>query len=381
VAGHPKWHPYGAGGPLGEACRVIAPKIGAKGNAGRILEMVLPHQVRGVLLEEAILMLLRASGYSTVASSRDDPTLSEGPAGMNVLGRGGNHQIDAIADLRIGQPFSNPQRLLVEAKAYAEHRKVGLPIVRGSVGVLKDVSEYWVKNGPDQPAAVRYHYQFAIFSTSEFTADAQNYAFAHDVYLLPLRDSSFLSPVVRAIEDAAVAIPTDRNGRVDVVLSDVRYALRSQLQPGLGVRPGGDFPWLRGVVDATRQIGRSLIAVLGSTIPVFLTPKPELNLDTLPLTGEIQIHFRALGPGESGAITLNGSAEPIFTFDLPEQLFELYAVNGVLTRRAALDLKEQFFGRFTAIYAPDDEIRVFNFRLDREWVGRLRDDLRGRRRA
>ena len=154
------------------------------------------------MLEEAILMLLRASGYSTVANARDDPKLSEGPAGLNVLGRGGKHQIDAIADLRIGQPFSNPQRLLVEAKAYSEDRKVGLPIMRGAVGVLKDLSEYWVTNGPDQPAASRYHYQVAIFSTSEFTGDAQNYAFAQDVYLLPLRGSSFFGPVVTAIEDA-----------------------------------------------------------------------------------------------------------------------------------------------------------------------------------
>ena len=204
-------------------------------------------------------MLLRASGYSTVSRSRGDPTLSEGPAGLNVLGRGGKHQIDAIADLRIGQPFSNPQRLLVEAKAYSEDRKVALPIVRGAVGVLKDVSEYWVTNGPDQPATARrrYHYQFAIFSTSEFTADAQSYAFAQDVYLLPLRGSSFFSPVVRAIEDATEAIPADRNGRVDVVLSDVRYTLRNQLQPSLVVRPNGEFPWLRGVVSATSGLSQS----------------------------------------------------------------------------------------------------------------------------
>ena len=343
--------------------------------------MVATHQVRGVLLEEAILMLLRASGYSTVASARDDPTLCEGPAGLNVLGRGGRHQIDAIADLRIGQPFSNPQRLLVEAKAYSEDRKVGLPIVRGAVGVLKDVSEYWVAAGPGQPAASRYHYQFAVFSTSEFTADAQNYAFAHDIYLLPLRGSSFFSPIVSAIEEAVEAIPADRNGRVDVVLSDVRYALRGLLQPGLPRRPYGEFPWLRGIVVATRQIGMSLIAVLGSAIPVFLTPRPGLNLNSLPLTGEIQIHFRTLTPSASWTISLNASGEEIFTFDLPEQLFELYAVNGVLSKQAALDLKEEIFGQFTAIYAPEDEIRVFNFKLDREWVRRLRDELRERRRG
>jgi hypothetical protein len=146
-------------------------------------------------------------------------------------------------------------------------------------------------------------------------------------------------------------------------------------------RPNGEFPWLRGIVDATLEIGRSLIAVLGSAIPVFLTPRPGLDLNTLPLTGKIQIHFRALDPRASWTISLDDVDEEIFTFDLPEQLFELYAVNGVLTKRAAMDLKEELFGQFTAIYAPEDEIRIFNFKLDREWVRRLRDDLRERRRA
>lgn len=344
------------------------------------IRMVPPHQVRGVLLEEAILTLLRASGYSTVADATGDLTLSMGPAGLNVLGRGGKHQIDAIADLRIGQPFSNPQRLLVEAKAYSEDRKVSLPIVRSAVGVLKDVSEYWVAAGTGQPATSRYHYQFAVFSTSSFTVDAQNYAFAHDVYLLPLRGSSFFGPAVDAIEEATATLPTDRSGRVDVDLTAVRHALRRRLQPELPVQTADDFPWLQRVENATRQIGRSLIAVLGGTIPIFLTPRPGLNLDTFPLTADIQIHFRIRGPGASWTISRAGEVEPIFTFDLPEQLFELYAVNGVLTRRAALDLKQNLFGQFTAIYAPGEEIRVFNFRLDQQWVERLRVDLRERRR-
>ena len=79
--------------------------------------MASAHQVRGVLLEEAVLMLLRAAGYRTVTHAGTDPTLGTCAAGLTVLGRGTCHQIDAIADLRIGQPFSNPQWLLVEAKS------------------------------------------------------------------------------------------------------------------------------------------------------------------------------------------------------------------------------------------------------------------------
>src|SRR5438270_8627935 len=125
--------------------------------------MASANQVRGVLLEEAILALLRASAYRTVTTHAGDPTLDHCGAGLIVLGRGGRHQIDAVADLRIAQPFTNPQRLLVEAKAYSDGRTVGLQIIRGAVGVLKDVSEYWVRSDSDEPGAPRYHYQFAVF--------------------------------------------------------------------------------------------------------------------------------------------------------------------------------------------------------------------------
>jgi len=346
-----------------------------------MFEMASVNQVRGVLLEEAILMLLRASGYRTVTTAAADPTLFEGPAGLNVRGRGGKHQIDAIADLRIGQPFSNPQRLLVEAKAYANERKVGLPVVRGAVGVLKDVSEFWVKDGPDQPAASRYHYQFAIFSTSEFTGDAQDYAFAHDVHLLPLRGSSFFSPVVRAIEDAVEEIPRRRGAEVNVELSHVRHALRERLQPNPEARRGNDFPWLAEVVNATQVVGVSLIAMLGLAIPVFLTPRRDIDLNALPPSTRVQIHFGRAEPEASWTITRSDTGEPMFTFDLPAELFERYAANGVLTRRAALNLKEDVFGQFTAIYSPQDEIRVFNFALDQEWVTQVREDLGRRRRT
>src|SRR5699024_7018764 len=125
------------------------------------------------------------SGYRTVTNIGSDPTLGRSSAGLTVNGRGSKHQIDAIADLSISHPFGNPQRLLVEAKAYADNRSIGLPIIRNTVGVLKDVSEYWVSQLRNNPAVQRYHYQAAIFSTSDFTSPAQDYAYAHDVYLLP----------------------------------------------------------------------------------------------------------------------------------------------------------------------------------------------------
>jgi hypothetical protein len=118
-------------------------------------------QVGGMLLEELVLFLLRASGYVTIESARGDVTLRDGHAGLEVCGRCGNHQIDAIADFQLGQPFGHPQRLLVEAKMLRNH--VGLPVLRNALGVLMDVSEFWTFHGA-RPEVSRYHYQYAVLS-------------------------------------------------------------------------------------------------------------------------------------------------------------------------------------------------------------------------
>src|SRR5438132_1408993 len=111
--------------------------------------------IRGMLLEEAILYLLRVSGYRTVEQADPHDTTLTGNcySGLKVSGRGGVHQIDAIADMAIATPFTYAQRLLVEAKCYADTTPVRIEIVRNAVGVLKDVGEYWVTR--DGLAALR----------------------------------------------------------------------------------------------------------------------------------------------------------------------------------------------------------------------------------
>lgn len=74
------------------------------------------EQLRGALLEEALLCILRSSGYQAIIGKGRDNTLKEGKSGLEVMGRGAWHQIDAIADFMLTPPFCNPQRLLIEAK-------------------------------------------------------------------------------------------------------------------------------------------------------------------------------------------------------------------------------------------------------------------------
>lgn len=331
------------------------------------------HQVRGVLLEEAVLMLLRAAGYRTVTSAQGDPSLGTSSAGLTVAGRGAWHQIDAIADLRVGQPFTYPQRLLVEAKSYADHRTIGLPIVRGTVGVLKDVSEYWVAQAPGRPPSGRYHYQGAIFSSSSFTKDAQDYAFAHDIHLLPLAGSSYFAPVLAAVNTAAASLQTENGQAAEVNLSLLRQVLRSRLQPDINAEPLADtYQWIDPIVTASHQVGRSLIATLGHAFSVFLTPNPTLDLSTLSPIEMVEIHFADAAVHTGWTITKTDGTL-LFTFDLPPRLFELYADEGVLSRRDAKALKAAYFGEFTALYAEGPSIKLFNFQLDPGWLARVRE--------
>src|SRR5579872_1056617 len=156
--------------------------------------MIKPGQIRGMLLEEAVLHLLQRSGYRTVDACGIDPTLCNVGAGLAVRGRGSEHQIDAIADFVVHQPFSNPQRLLVESKCYGSNYKVGIEVVRNAIGVLKDVAEFWVVGRGPVVGRRRYHYQYAVFSASPFSSGAQRYAFAQDVHLFPLDRSRYFQP-------------------------------------------------------------------------------------------------------------------------------------------------------------------------------------------
>lgn len=172
--------------------------------------------IKAALLEEAILYLLEESGYSTVKPvaniHRIDPYLRNAHHGICVMGRGEMHQIDAIADYAFPPPFSNPLRLLCEAK-YSERAKVGIGIIRNAVGVKKDVEEYFRPHR--RPPSYRYHYQYAVISSSGFTAKAQNYAYAQDIYLLDLSSNIYESIILGVIDhyvNAVVVAPLVAKG-------------------------------------------------------------------------------------------------------------------------------------------------------------------------
>ena len=142
-------------------------------------------QVKGYLLEIVLAKLLKVNGYDLVTST--DNEIENLPRnGLNVKGRGGYHQFDSLGTFCITPPFVYPIRLFLEAKFYTN--KVGIDRIRMGIGILQDVNTNYstVEMTSEELKLPKYNYNYAIFSTSGFTEDAQRLAIAHKIYLMDL---------------------------------------------------------------------------------------------------------------------------------------------------------------------------------------------------
>lgn len=325
-----------------------------------------PQHVAGSVLEEAILAVLEHAGFATLTHLGGDITINERAPPVTIYGRGASHQIDAVADPIVAHPFSNPTRLLIEAKAYHPGSRVGLGIVRNAVGTLKDLSEFWRPADLAQGAMRRYHYRYAIFATTQFTKPAQEYAYAHDLHLLPLRRSAFFRPIVAAIDQLRTALEAGRDlwprGRS---LSSYRQRLREALRNRRNV----DARELVPVVEAVASVRAGLIAMVERQFPLFLVPRRIAILDTLRDVERVRIFWDPAG----WYLRRSGDSENLFSFDLPDELFALYANGGGLRQEAALRLKVERLAAIQAFYVRSGSTRLVQFQLDHGWIELLRD--------
>lgn len=342
----------------------------------------LVNQTKGMLLEEVILLLLKRSGYRPVQAPNGDPTLGTCTAGLQVKGRGGAHQIDAVADFTVVPPFTYPQRLLVEGKCYSKKSTIELDIVRNALGVFKDVSEFWTGLSGGGPVnRRRYHYQYAIFATCDFTQPSQAFAFAHDIHLFPLARSAFFQPIIPAIEAAARAIAprlaSSKKTAAPVAnrpsLSEVRRMARQAL--ALEALAEGDdvvSAALTGLREVCTQVGAGYVAMAGGVFPILLIPENQRTVDTLDTNTWVRVRYN----GSGWYIEDPERRRRLFSFDLPTQLFDLYAESGALSRAAAADLKENFLSELQFVVLKDHLPRLVTLKMDTEWLASLRQGRR-----
>lgn len=337
-------------------------------------------QIRGMLLEEIILQALRTAGYDTVLAPDGIRTFN-GPSGLEIAGKATRHQIDAVADYCFQPPFSHPQRLLVEAKCYVDN--VQLDVIRNAVGVHKDLSEAWAT-----PLAgnQRYHYQYAVFSASEFSNAAEAYAFAHDVYLFPLRRSGFFQPIIRAIWRARTRRLEVRRRRAQISMTELRTRFRDALESGTAGRRelnarlldmGADGV-LDEVLDAASQLNGVLFASTKSGFLVMLVPELGRELlEVLQSAASTPIRIRAKSLRRGWCWVVEGrDGMRLFTLDIPPELFRRFVVpDGSLDRRAFADTKATEFGILQVPYRFGTQVGLERLQLDPEWIEEVRQGL------
>lgn len=333
------------------------------------------------MLEEAILYLLRASGYRPLESAPQSrhPSPIRGSlvaGGLWLSGRGSEHQIDAIADFALTLPFTHPHRLLVEAKSYSRERSIGVRFIRNAVGVLKDVQEYWVGREGVPPKG-RHHYQYAVFSTSGFTDVAQKYAFAHDIFLVPLASSQFISQIVDLIQRTIPAhFESDNPQSISISPSQLRKALRREILH-VGDRSldqltltGDALVHLRQFANQCRRVNQAFISVVGDRFPLFLVPSPEFDVfevqDFLPVRIIVE---------EGNWYVFSEDHGRIFSFDIPPELFEIYDQWSDLSPHSIYSIKTRFLTAIRIIATRDERLRIITLELDQEWLEGVRARL------
>jgi len=200
---------------------------------------------------------------------------------MEMRGRGCWHQIDAFGAPLSSPPFMYPLRLLVEAKCY-DGRPVDVRTVRAVVGTVMDISQnFFIERIQDFDVQMqRYNYAAAIFSVSDYTAAAQQFAAAHQIFLIDYKDVPAMRPVVDVLfalrpEDFGT---TDRwNIHVDV--GEMRRSLRillsgelDEVAPALGLNGSGQMPVWANLIPVARAIQGSYYGMIVYGIPFSVIP-------------------------------------------------------------------------------------------------------------
>lgn len=346
-------------------------------------------QIRGALLEEAVLSLLTKFGYKTIEAdpANPDSSLRGGHSGLDVRGRGSWHQIDALAAFISSPAFMYPLRLMVEAKCYQRNRTVGIEVVRNAVGVLKDISENYfsVPNRTGSEIQVpRFNYHSAVFSTSGFTSGATDYALAHQIFLIQYENVPVIQPLIDAImsfDDDCITTLGKRS------ISEIRKRYRSVIRDQLYEIDMQQYLTEQGIelidhalVNTLRRIGGSYFGMLQGRWPLHLltsTPLPSeaFNTDVVSCqvsgyeTGEWKFTPMEHQRGERGWFELE--------FNLPETIANLVADNWG-DREAVAHIKQEHFSYINLTGVIGGIQRSVKLELNRGWIHRYIDRVRQR---
>jgi Restriction endonuclease len=324
--------------------------------------MVNESALSGYLLEETLAWLLASSGYRLlVEPDHDERELIAGRHGLLVKGRGADHQVDALGELIYTAPFSLPLRLFVEAKF--RNSRTGLETVRNAYGVLRDVNENYLRTSTNDRPHRRYQYAYALFSTSGFSRNAQEFALAHQISLVDLSSADFedLREAIQAATREVLALVGSDQGSPFPVgqfrrLCRIALGTQGEYEPAAAT---AENAWLseRLVVDIAARLKVRLQEYTGGEFILAFPPAPFV----LVLRGSRRaaidrfLTYCARAPQHTVGLRHRPGSNPrsstwevfprdetrgyLLTFTLPDRVEDWIARNG-RERQAARTVKE-----------------------------------------
>jgi hypothetical protein len=341
--------------------------------------------IRGLILEEIVLHLLRMVGYRTVQPGEEGTRT--GKSGQEVQGRGEWHQIDAIAAMDHSPAFMYPLRLLVEAKCYKRGAPVKVDVARNAVGVLKDISEnfftYQLAQGGTQQVQVRrFNYHSAVFSTSGYTSGAVRYALAHQIFLIQYERLGLMSAVINGLLDLREGHVTEQvtSGGAVAPQALLRRVVRKMIErkgdwssiPDEAFSEAGRAHVVEGIIDPLMHIGGSYFGTLQGRWPMHLLSRDPLPPAPFRETDVIACEIRER---EAGRWSFSPSGIPEsdrhrwfrLDFDLPTELLPI--IHETRADPAAVaNVKQQHFSYIDLAGTIGGVRRQIRLQLDQSWL-------------
>ena len=336
--------------------------------------------LRGYLLEEALAWLMRSSGYRLlVHEDQDKVELVMDGSTLRVRGRGAVHQVDVLGEFAFTPAFSLPVRLFLEAKFYRTPCR--LEVVRNGHGVIHDVNQNFVTLPTTRPRQ-RYQYTYALFSANGFTAEAQQYALAHQLSLVDLSGGSFAW--LREVITETARDLVRAQGYYGLASFPVTW-MRAELRRTLGTAPVGLIPPVETNANQFRAAAEALLdgfaqelakkeeteLLLGFPAAPFMLPLIATDRQRFLAYADAHpdhtVRLRRTGANETAEWTLapmgaEGSYQ--LTFKLPEHIEDWISASEEEERGRVLSVKSDFLSAITIYRMDGAGVRSYHLRYE-----------------
>lgn len=347
--------------------------------------MVYTNHLCGYILEELLAYFIKKSGYFLLVNqSQDFDNLFNKGAGLFVKGRGGEHQVDVLGQLKWTPTFANPIRLFIESKFRSEN-KIVLNCIRNAIGILHDLNQKTNKKDFEDSfenlLKPNYTYVYALFSTTGFTDDAIKMALTHQIVLVDLSSVEY-DDLKAEILRTSREINKSRIKKTEYLVSKIRACLRKELRTcadednhllhQLEIQES-DYIFLKDLlkqcIRITKKYSNFFIGMAQGSFILLLKSRETSKFVQYAMKRpkhKVSITYnRSINDGKTWQIKPidYGDDDYSLTFVLPESLATyIFEITDAEVRKRALSAKERFLSSI-AIYHQIDE-KEFLFRLE-----------------